>query len=111
MQASLAPPAPTPELQPAPDRSGRQVITGLCGICPAGCGVKITMEDGRISHTAPLKGHPQGMCCPRGAHFRLLRCNPTPLQPCCHNIYITPESRFVKTQFFSGPTPLTEGTL
>ena len=26
------------------------------------------MENGRISRTAPLKGHPQGMCCPRGTH-------------------------------------------
>jgi len=51
-----------------PDRSERQVISGLCGICPAGCAVKITLEDGRISRTAPLKGHPQGICCPRGTH-------------------------------------------
>jgi anaerobic selenocysteine-containing dehydrogenase len=26
------------------------------------------MENGRICRTAPLKGHPQGICCPRGTH-------------------------------------------
>jgi anaerobic selenocysteine-containing dehydrogenase len=26
------------------------------------------MEDGRISRVAPLKGHPKGICCPRGTH-------------------------------------------
>ncbi|GAB4542803.1 MAG: molybdopterin-dependent oxidoreductase [Anaerolineae bacterium] len=45
-----------------------QVVPGLCGICPAGCGVNIFLEDGRISRVAPLKDHPQGICCPRGAH-------------------------------------------
>lgn len=62
-----------------------QVVAGLCGICPAGCGVNIYLEQGRISRLAPLKGrpteqetshkeetptglsgHPQGICCPRG---------------------------------------------
>jgi anaerobic selenocysteine-containing dehydrogenase len=46
----------------------QQAISGLCGICPAGCGLKIYLEDGRISRVAPLKGHPLGICCPRGAH-------------------------------------------
>lgn len=51
-----------------PDSSERQVVSGLCGVCPAGCAVKITIENGRICRTAPLKGHPQGVCCPRGTH-------------------------------------------
>ncbi len=71
---------------PAPLTSPRQeIISGLCGICPAGCGVNIYLEDGQISRLAPLKpqpndhnisekgdtptglvGHPQGICCPRG---------------------------------------------
>ncbi|UCC87878.1 MAG: molybdopterin-dependent oxidoreductase, partial [Anaerolineales bacterium] len=41
-------------------------VSGICGICPGGCGVKIHMQDGRISRIAPLRGHPQGICCPRG---------------------------------------------
>ncbi len=45
----------------------QRVMPGLCGICPAGCGVKIHTEDGRISRIAPLKGHPQGILCSRGA--------------------------------------------
>ncbi len=62
-----------------------EVVYGLCGVCPAGCGVQITLEEGRIQRIAPwkstgngrrsslkdqspvgLSGHPQGMCCPRG---------------------------------------------
>src|SRR5512136_396934 len=45
-----------------------QEVPGLCGVCPAGCGVKITLEAGRIQRVAPLKGHAQGMCCARGTH-------------------------------------------
>lgn len=46
--------------------STHEVITGLCGVCPAGCGVEIHMVDGRINRLAPLKDHPQGIVCPRG---------------------------------------------
>lgn len=68
-----------------PELPQQEVIAGLCGICPAGCGVNITLEHGRISRLSPLKGqgedqpishrgeapdslisHPQGICCPRG---------------------------------------------
>jgi anaerobic selenocysteine-containing dehydrogenase len=69
MEVSVAAPIPMPEVSiPDSQMSRRQVVSGLCGICPAGCGVKIYMENERISRTAPLKGHPQGTCCPRGAH-------------------------------------------
>jgi anaerobic selenocysteine-containing dehydrogenase len=46
----------------------RQDISGHCGVCPAGCAVQIRMENDRISRIAPRKGHPQGICCPRGTH-------------------------------------------
>jgi anaerobic selenocysteine-containing dehydrogenase len=71
--------------------TGQRVAPGLCGICPAGCGVNIHLMNGRISHITPRKarpsrtdcppsedtfqksdtptgltGHPQGICCPRG---------------------------------------------
>jgi anaerobic selenocysteine-containing dehydrogenase len=52
MAVSVAAPVSTPESHPAPDQPERQVIHGICGVCPAGCGVKITMEDGRIKQTA-----------------------------------------------------------
>jgi anaerobic selenocysteine-containing dehydrogenase len=45
-----------------------QEVPGLCGVCPAGCGVKITLEAGRIQRVAPLKDHAQGLCCARGTH-------------------------------------------
>jgi anaerobic selenocysteine-containing dehydrogenase len=53
---------------PHPHRPEQRVVPGLCGICPGGCGVKIYINNGRISRIAPLKGHPQGICCPRGTH-------------------------------------------
>lgn len=77
----------------------RQVVSGLCGICPAGCGVNIYLEDGRINHLAPLKsqpddahtsqkdetpagliGHPQGICCPRGVRAPEIVYSPDRLQ-------------------------------
>ena len=69
----------------------QNIMAGLCGICPAGCGVNIYLTNGRISQITPRKapsgqvdypppedsfqkggtpsgltGHPQGICCPRG---------------------------------------------
>lgn len=86
--SSLTPPAPT-----------QQVVSGLCGICPAGCGVNIYLENGRISHLAPLKSrsataptsqkgdtptgltsHSQGICCPRGVRAPEIVYSPDRLQ-------------------------------
>ncbi|MFQ6011607.1 MAG: hypothetical protein ACE5KG_05495 [Nitrososphaerales archaeon] len=41
---------------------------GICGICPAGCWVKLGMQDGNIVSIAADEGHPLGMICRRGAH-------------------------------------------
>ena len=41
---------------------------GLCGICPSGCGVKITMKEGRLHRIKPMQGHPLGIVCTRGVH-------------------------------------------
>jgi len=69
MEAPVAVPVSTSERPiPSGGPSGQRVVSGLCGICPAGCAVNIFLEDGRIRRVAPLKGHPQGICCPRGAH-------------------------------------------
>ena len=43
-----------------------QTITSVCGICPAGCGVNVHLEDGKIVRLAPIKGHPHSAVCPRG---------------------------------------------
>jgi anaerobic selenocysteine-containing dehydrogenase len=76
-----------PRLDPPP----REVVHGICGICPAGCGVNIYLEQDRVQRMTPwkalpqngqmpgrsqtsekgemptgLSGHPQGICCPRG---------------------------------------------
>jgi cysteine desulfurase NifS len=40
---------------------------GLCGICPAGCWVTVTLEDERIASVRP-QDHPLGMICTNGAH-------------------------------------------
>ncbi|MGD8868405.1 MAG: IscS subfamily cysteine desulfurase [Gemmatimonadales bacterium] len=40
---------------------------GVCGICPAGCWVTVTLEDGRITGARP-QDHPLGMICTNGAH-------------------------------------------
>jgi anaerobic selenocysteine-containing dehydrogenase len=42
------------------------VITSICGICPAGCGVDVHLVEGKIDRLTPIKGHPQGIVCPRG---------------------------------------------
>lgn len=39
----------------------------MCGVCPAGCGARITLQDGRIERVVPLKGHPLGLGCARMA--------------------------------------------
>jgi anaerobic selenocysteine-containing dehydrogenase len=69
MEVTVANPISTTQV-PTPifEEARRQDISGHCGICPAGCAVQIHLENDRISRIAPLKGHPQGICCPRGTH-------------------------------------------
>jgi len=43
-----------------------RVVAGLCGVCAAGCGVEIVLEDGRIKRLRPRPGHPRGIVCTRG---------------------------------------------
>lgn len=43
-----------------------EVITSLCGVCPAGCGAHVHLTDGRITRVAPIKDHPYSAICPRG---------------------------------------------
>ncbi len=62
MPSATASPAAAP---PAPAVETRD---GLCGICPAGCWVRLRLEDGRITHTQALPDHPLGMICTNGAH-------------------------------------------
>ncbi len=53
------------------DKTDHEDITikhGICGICPAGCWVKVGVSDGRLVSIEADDGHPLGMICRRGAH-------------------------------------------
>jgi cysteine desulfurase NifS len=52
---------------------------GICGICPAGCWVTVTLEDGRIAGVRP-QDHPLGMICTNGAHSSEIVHDPDRLQ-------------------------------
>ncbi len=41
---------------------------GICGICPAGCGVEVSIENESIVKVRPWKEHIQGVPCVRGLH-------------------------------------------
>ncbi|HEX9027609.1 MAG TPA: molybdopterin-dependent oxidoreductase [Anaerolineales bacterium] len=49
----------------ASDRT-EEIVTSMCGVCAAGCGVNVHLIDGKIERLSPLKDHPQGIVCPRG---------------------------------------------
>ena len=51
-------------------QAGLRTVTSMCGVCPAGCGVKVHLAGGKIERLSPLPGHPLGMVCPRGARAR-----------------------------------------
>jgi anaerobic selenocysteine-containing dehydrogenase len=51
-----------------PPTADQQIVTGICGICDAGCGVEVHLVDGEIKRVVPLPDHPQGSTCPRGQH-------------------------------------------
>ena len=42
--------------------------SAICGVCPGGCAVQVTLEDGRLTDIEPLKGAPYGNLCVRGKH-------------------------------------------
>ncbi len=57
-----------PELTAVGDPDLRSyTIDSVCGICPAGCGVTVHLSNGRIERLTPLRDHPLGIVCPRGA--------------------------------------------
>ncbi len=56
-----------PETLAAFQSREHQIVSGLCGVCPAGCGVRVHLAAGRIERLTPEPGHPLGLVCPRGA--------------------------------------------
>lgn len=45
-----------------------EIRRGICGICPAGCWVKVGLRAGKLETIAADEGHPLGMICRRGRH-------------------------------------------
>lgn len=48
--------------------NAREQRSGLCGICPAGCFVTVTVEHDRLVAIEPQADHPFGMICRIGRH-------------------------------------------
>jgi anaerobic selenocysteine-containing dehydrogenase len=46
----------------------RNLKKGLCGICPSGCGIEISIEGERLRGIKPMSDHPIGIVCIRGVH-------------------------------------------
>ncbi|MGB9578571.1 MAG: hypothetical protein ACPL3S_04800, partial [Halothiobacillaceae bacterium] len=87
-------PTDTTEVRSPEHDKTHQIVHGLCGVCPGGCGVEIHLQDGKISRLAPWKGHPQGICCPRGAHAPEIVYSPDRLQYPLRRVGQRGEGRF-----------------
>ena len=48
----------------------KKTVTGICGICPGGCGVNVVLVDGKVEKISPIKDHPIGVVCVRGLHSK-----------------------------------------
>ncbi len=48
----------------------KETMTGICGICPGGCGVNVVLVDGKVEKISPIKDHPIGVVCVRGLHSK-----------------------------------------
>jgi cysteine desulfurase NifS len=62
---------PMPKTKPAEEEqrpAGARTVDGLCGICPAGCWVRVHRRDGRMESVEPLPDHPMGIVCTIGKH-------------------------------------------
>lgn len=48
--------------------SKKVVRSSVCGVCPGGCAIETTVEDGRLTEVRPLSEVPFGCLCVRGKH-------------------------------------------
>ncbi len=48
--------------------SSKQIRRAICGICPAGCWVKVKLDKGKLVGIEADSSHPLGMICKRGEH-------------------------------------------
>ena len=76
------------------DEQAVRKVVGLCGICPGGCGVEIELIDGRIERLRPLKNHPAGVVCPRGAKAKEIIYSPDRLMHPLVRVGAKGEGRF-----------------
>jgi anaerobic selenocysteine-containing dehydrogenase len=60
---------------------GEEMIQkGLCGTCPSGCGIEMIVDRTQLQRIKPMKGHPLGIVCTRGAHSAEIIYSPDRLQ-------------------------------
>lgn len=76
------------------DQQETQKVSGICGVCPGGCGVEIELVDGRIERLKPLKDHPVGVVCARGVKAKEVVYSPDRLQHPLTRIGKKGEGRF-----------------
>jgi len=58
----------------------KRIKKGLCGVCPAGCGIEIVFKGERLHQIKPLEGHPLGIVCTHGVHSEEIVYSPDRLQ-------------------------------
>ena len=81
------------------DAQAVRKVVGLCGICPGGCGVEIELIDGRIERLRPLKNHPAGVVCPRGAKAKEIVYSPDRLMHPLARVGAKGEGRFERVSW------------
>jgi anaerobic selenocysteine-containing dehydrogenase len=80
-------------------RQSKETVTGICGICPGGCGVNIELVEGRIEKISPIKGHPMGVVCVRGLHAKEIVYSEDRLKYPLRRIGARGEGRFERTSW------------
>ncbi|NWG01724.1 MAG: molybdopterin-dependent oxidoreductase [Syntrophaceae bacterium] len=74
----------------------KTIKKGLCGICPSGCGVEISMKGERLHRIKPMEGHPLGIVCRRGIHAEEIIYSPDRLPSPMKRIGNRGEGKFEK---------------
>lgn len=71
----------------------------VCGICPMGCGVEVVVRDGVLDEVRPLKGHPRGILCTRGAASKEVVYSPDRLKYPLKRVGARGEGKFERTSW------------
>ncbi|MBI4321139.1 MAG: molybdopterin-dependent oxidoreductase [Chloroflexi bacterium] len=81
------------------DSNPKKVVTSVCGICPGGCGVHVEVVGGKIERVMPIKEHPMGIVCVRGAHSKGIVHSPDRLQYPLARVGAKGEGRFQRVSW------------